>query len=561
MIFTLLTFLAALSVAGVAEWFSVVGIMSIYAGAPFHAGLIMGLVLGFAKLVTVSWLYRNWKEAGWKLRAPMAYFTVALMVATSIGVFGFLTKAHLEQGAATVDNSAKVERLDQQIAREKSTIADNEKVIAQLDTAINAYMGKDKTDKALSVRKAQAPQRKQLRDEIDTAQKKVDGFDEEKLKLTSEVRALQLEVGPIRYIAELFYGTDGNESAKVESAVKLFTLLIVSTLDPLAVILLIAANHTLLQLQNGKKDKVSAQPEIHDIHHNPAEISASNNQAQDEEDANIQSMAPPDYATESRILHNTAEALPQATVDAELQEQAFSKDGILNEEATPLEVAQEIQHNQTPSVDGKPAETESKTEKPLDDIDQVLEVARHAKVFEISGKDKLNEEDVTLVTSFLRPETGTTPIITTPPHSRISMGLSGHTSAGTAVEDTVPVQDKAPVLAGHDSTILREMLGQHFIPQKINEEEKQAKTKSKGSSNASDYTGSSASQTQGAIGLQGSITQEIQEVAEVGAGNVQEVHNETVGASPETARDKREFPVNRNKYPVSLSWLKEFKGN
>ena len=255
MLFALLTLLASFSVAGVSEWFSVVGIMTIYAGAPFNAALIMGLVLGGAKLMTISWLYRNWKYSSWALRAPLLYFMTALMIASSIGVFGFLTKSHLEQGAATVDNSAKIERLDQQIAREKSIIDDDQKVISQLDTAINSFLGNDKTDKALAVRRAQAPQRKQLKNEIADSQKNIDLYSDEKLKLTSQVRALQLEVGPIKYIADIFLGSNGNDSAKMEIAVRMFTLLIVSTLDPLAVVLLIAANHTLLRLQNEKTQK------------------------------------------------------------------------------------------------------------------------------------------------------------------------------------------------------------------------------------------------------------------------------------------------------------------
>ena len=257
MIFTLLTFLAALSTAAVAEWFSIVGIISIYAGAPYNAGLILGIVLGFAKLVNASWLYRNLDTASWKLKIPLIYFLLALMITTSMGVFGFLTKSHLEQGAATTDNSAKVERLDQQIAREKSVIADNEKVIAQLDAAINSYIGKDRTDRAILIRKSQAPQRKQLRNDIDTSHKMIDTYSEDRLKLTSEVRALAIEIGPIRYIAELFYGTSGDQTANIESAVKMFTLLIVSTLDPLAIILLIAANHQLLRQRNEKEKKTS----------------------------------------------------------------------------------------------------------------------------------------------------------------------------------------------------------------------------------------------------------------------------------------------------------------
>lgn len=215
--------------------------------------LIMGAVLEGAKLVTTSWLYRNWQGASWALKTPLLYFTIALMVATSIGVFGFLSKAHLEQGAGTLDNGPKIERLEYQINREKSIIADNEKVIKQLDDTVNSFLGKDRTDRSLAVRKSQAPQRKQLREEIDAAQKRIDALSTEKMSLESEVRKLELEVGPIRYIAELVYGVQEDSTKNVEAAVRMFTLLIVSTLDPLAVVLLIAANYSWAR-RNDKKE-------------------------------------------------------------------------------------------------------------------------------------------------------------------------------------------------------------------------------------------------------------------------------------------------------------------
>ena len=110
MTFALLTLLSALSLAAVADWFSIIGFMAIYAASPLHA-LIMGIVLALAKLVTTSWLYRNWKFINWRLKFPLIGFILALMIATSIGTFGFLSKAHLEQTGGTIDNGAKVERL------------------------------------------------------------------------------------------------------------------------------------------------------------------------------------------------------------------------------------------------------------------------------------------------------------------------------------------------------------------------------------------------------------------------------------------------------------------
>jgi hypothetical protein len=253
MISALLTLLMSLVLAGVTGWFSVVGIMSIYAGATMHSALIMGAVIECAKLVGISWLYRNWNYASWQLKLPFLYFIPALMLITSIGVFGFLSKAHLEQGASTINNSAKVVQLDQQIAREKAIIVDNESVTKQLDTTINSYLGKDQTNRSLLVRKQQAPQRKQLQADIATSNATIDQINEEKFKLESETRKLDLDVGPIKYVAEIVFGENG----KVSTAIKIFTLLIVSTLDPFAIMLLIAANSSLLRLKNEEEATVS----------------------------------------------------------------------------------------------------------------------------------------------------------------------------------------------------------------------------------------------------------------------------------------------------------------
>ncbi len=251
MIFALLTLLAALSLAAISGWFSIVGVTSIYAGAVIPA-LVLGAGIELGKLVMISWLYRSWKTSNWLLKGPILVLVVSIMIATSMSVFGFLSKAHLQQGEATLDNGPKIERLNDQISREKSRIADDEKVISQLDSTVNSFIGKDNGDRALQVRRFQDNQRKQLRIDINSAQKNIDLLSTEKMPLESEVRKLQLDVGPIRYIAELFYGTENTEK-NIESAVKLFSGLIVFILDPSAVMLLIAFNHTLLLRQNEKK--------------------------------------------------------------------------------------------------------------------------------------------------------------------------------------------------------------------------------------------------------------------------------------------------------------------
>jgi hypothetical protein len=251
-----LTLFTAFAVAGIAGWFSIIGIMTIYAAGPMYA-LVMGIVLEIAKLVTASWLYREWKHTSWTLKIPLMYFVIALMVITSAGVFGFLSKLYLEQGSSTLNNVAKVERLNEQIAREKTLIASNDKVIAQLDATLDSYLGNDRADRSVTIRRRQEPQRIELRASTIEVQQRIDAFTDEKFVLESEVRKLELEVGPIRYVAQIIYGSEAESRTTIESAVRSFTLIIVSTLDPLAVLLLIAANQSLLRYRVEKKKTIS----------------------------------------------------------------------------------------------------------------------------------------------------------------------------------------------------------------------------------------------------------------------------------------------------------------
>lgn len=251
MISILLTLFSSLSLTGLAAWFSVTGIMVIYAATPWHS-LIMGITLEVAKLVTTSWLYRNWEFANWKIKFPLIVFTIIIMIITSVGVFGFLTKSHLGQISKTIDNLPKIEMIDQHIQTEKILIADNEKIISQLDLTVNSYINKDRLDKSVLIRKNQIQQRTQLRNEIDLANKRINVLNDEKFKLQSEIRSVEIEVGPIRNIADLIYSSK-NSSENIESSLRIFTFLIVLVLDPLAVILLIAANHSILRYQNEKK--------------------------------------------------------------------------------------------------------------------------------------------------------------------------------------------------------------------------------------------------------------------------------------------------------------------
>jgi hypothetical protein len=252
MFYPYLTLLTALALASVAGWFSIIGIMTIYAAGPVFA-LILGVATEIAKLVTASWLYREWEYTGWLLKIPLTYFVIALMGITSIGVFGFLSKLHLEQGSNTIDNAAKVERLDQQILREQTLIAANDKIITQLDATLDSLIRGNRADRSVVIRNRQAPQRNDIRTSSYESQKRINALSDEKFTYGSEIRKLELDVGPLRYIAQLIYGNTGDTRTNIESAVMIFTLIIVSSLDPLAVLLLIAANQTLLRRKNEKE--------------------------------------------------------------------------------------------------------------------------------------------------------------------------------------------------------------------------------------------------------------------------------------------------------------------
>jgi multisubunit Na+/H+ antiporter MnhG subunit len=254
MFMAIITLLTALSMATVAAVFAIYGIIAIFAGMPQFA-LVMGAVIELGKVVGISWLYRNWNEPT-KIKYAMTPLVLIAMLLTSMGIFGLLSKAHLEQTAPVANNEIQIERLDQQIAREQARINDSETVVAQLDQSVQALINFDRIrgpDGALAVREGQAEQRELLRQTIDTAQAEMDRLEDQKLELSQQLRAIELEVGPIKYIAELIY-SDGQD--RTEEAVRWVIIAFIFVFDPMAILLLMAANYTLVNRK--KQDLVPA---------------------------------------------------------------------------------------------------------------------------------------------------------------------------------------------------------------------------------------------------------------------------------------------------------------
>ena len=279
---TYLLFAIALSLSTVAEWYAIVGLMAIFASAPIPIA-IMGGLLGAAKLVIASWLYRNWKEIPLLMKTYFTISLIILMFLTSMGIFGFLSKAHLDQAVPSGDVTARLSIVEDKIKTAKENIDVNRKALKQMDEAVDQSMGRSTdekgAEKAVAIRRGQAKERSRIQTEIASEQILVAKLNEEAAPIRSEVRKVEAEVGPIKYIAAVIYEGDQTDDL-LEKAVRFVTMLIVAVFDPLAVLLLIAANWNLKNVPKVIKpeddyqlpDPPVHQPSISDFVPQPTEL-------------------------------------------------------------------------------------------------------------------------------------------------------------------------------------------------------------------------------------------------------------------------------------------------
>ena len=244
--FSNLTLLVALSLSSVAAYYSIIGLTAIFAGAVIPV-IIMGSILEVGKITTTVWLRKYWHRAGWLIKLYLVPAVVALAMLTSMGIFGFLSKAHMDQGVVSGDAVAKVSIFDEKIKTAKDNIDANRKVLKQMDESVDQIMGRSTSetgaDKAVAVRRSQQKERARIIAEIQAEQKTISQLSEERAPLAAEVRKVEAEVGPIKYIAALIYG-DNADSNMLEAAVRWVIILLVAVFDPLAIALVLAANQS-----------------------------------------------------------------------------------------------------------------------------------------------------------------------------------------------------------------------------------------------------------------------------------------------------------------------------
>ena len=241
-IFTFITLLTALSIAGVAAWFSIIGLMYIFAASAMSIA-IMAIVLEVGKLVTASWLYRYWSSSPLGLKLYLVPALIVLMFITSLGIFGYLSRAHIEGGVSVGDSVAAIERIEFQIATENKNIQRNENILTQLDAAIDEFIDRGFVTRGLEQREQQQSEREFVQNSINQSIEKINQLSSEKFELETKVRAFETEIGPIKYVAAIIYDTPEDH---IDTAVRYIILLLIFVFDPLAVLLLIAANFSIM---------------------------------------------------------------------------------------------------------------------------------------------------------------------------------------------------------------------------------------------------------------------------------------------------------------------------
>ena len=253
MFLTLVTFISAISISLIAAGYSILGLATLFAGA-YVPIIAMGSALEVGKLVAASWLYHNWRRNIPKsLKAYLFTSIIVLIFITSVGIFGFLSKAHLDQVKPTAGNQEQIELIDKKIRQEEKIIERAEKTLAQLDKALDVYIDKEYVSRGLKERNKQKEERDLLNKSIDEAMEKIANLNNSKSSINIEQLKLEADVGPLKYVAELIYGDNAKDH--FDSAVRIIILILIFVFDPLAVLLLIAANISLNQWRDKRDER------------------------------------------------------------------------------------------------------------------------------------------------------------------------------------------------------------------------------------------------------------------------------------------------------------------
>lgn len=236
----------ALSLSAIAAFYSIIGLAAIFAAAVIPI-VIMGTILEIAKLTVTVWLHEYWRQCKLTMKAYLVPAVGILMLITSMGIFGFLSKAHLDQAVPAGDISAQVTIFDEKIRTQRDNIEAARAALRQLDAAVDQTMGRSNDEKgaerAVQIRRSQQAERTRLQNDIGRAQTEITRLQEQRAPIAAQARKVEAEVGPIKYIAALIYG-DNPDANLLEKAVRWVIIILVTVFDPLAVMMLLAATES-----------------------------------------------------------------------------------------------------------------------------------------------------------------------------------------------------------------------------------------------------------------------------------------------------------------------------
>ena len=257
MLFGYLLLAVALTISLTAAFYSIAGLTAIFAAA-FWPIVIMGSVLELGKVITTVWLHKYWDRVAVQFKLYLVPAIGILMLITSMGIFGFLSKAHLDQAVPAGDISSQVQIFDDKIKTERDNIEGARKALKQMDAQVDEKLSRTTDDRgaerAVQIRRNQSKERNTLQIEISSAQKKISSLQEQRAPIASQARKVEAEVGPIKYIAALIYG-DNPDANLLEHAVRWVIILIVLVFDPLALVLILAADQTFAWHREDKKKR------------------------------------------------------------------------------------------------------------------------------------------------------------------------------------------------------------------------------------------------------------------------------------------------------------------